>query len=56
MTNNDTARQLHVEKINEVKELLKECKPNTPHYRDLKKYYQKLRKELYVYDMYMICI
>lgn len=53
MKDNDTARQSHIEKINAVKEMLNGCKPDTPHYRDLKRHYRKLRKQLYLYDSRM---
>lgn len=49
----DIARKAFIEKINETKSMLNECKPNTPHYRDLQKHYRKLRKQLYLYDSRM---
>lgn len=44
------ARERHKAEMTRVGNELKRSKPCTPHYRDMKKKLQRLKKELAIYD------
>lgn len=46
----DIVRQAQVDKIRALKQELKRCKKNTPHWRDIIKCLYREQKELLTYD------